>query len=41
MSQDQDHGTGDEERFPADDLEKLYKQGGMEPTTHVQGRVLN
>ncbi len=41
LPSDKDHGTGDEEHFPAADLEKLYRLGGLDTAMRVQGSILN
>jgi hypothetical protein len=38
---DEDRGVGDPERFPADDLEQLYQQGGLSGAVRIQGKALN
>jgi hypothetical protein len=41
MARDLDAGSGDDEHFPAEDLEKLYRRGGLDGVVRVQGRILN
>lgn len=38
---DLDRGQGDEERFSAEDLERLYLSGGVDGSAKIQGKVLN
>lgn len=40
-SRDEDRGTGNEDMFPADDLEHLYKLGGLDTTVRIKGEELN
>lgn len=41
MAEDLDRGHGDEAHFDADDLEKLYRQGGLDIAQNIQGSSLN
>ncbi len=39
---DENHGTGDEDRFPAEDLERLYRVGEKDgDEVRVKGATLN
>jgi hypothetical protein len=38
---DEDRGVGDESRFEAADLERLYSQGGLNIAAQITGEELN
>jgi hypothetical protein len=41
MGADLDHGPGAEDEFPAEDLERLYRLGGLDVAQNIQGSSLN
>ena len=38
---EKDQGPGNEDHFPAEDLERLYRQGGVDVAARIRGDQLN